>query len=56
MKDLHLLSIADAGKLIRARQLSPVELTDALLRRIADLDPQIHAFITLTAERAREQA
>ena len=35
--DLHLLSIADAGKLIRARQLSPVELTDALLRRIADL-------------------
>jgi aspartyl-tRNA(Asn)/glutamyl-tRNA(Gln) amidotransferase subunit A len=56
MKDLHLLSIADAGKLIRARQLSPVELTDALLRRIADLDPQVHAFITLTAERAREQA
>ena len=56
MKDLHLLSIADAGKLIRARQLSPVELTDALLCRIADLNPQIDAFITLTAERAREQA
>lgn len=56
MKDLHFLGIAEAGNLIRARKLSPVELTDALLRRIADLDPQINAVITLTAELAREQA
>ncbi len=54
--DLHFLTIADAAKLIATRKLSPLEYTDALLRRIADLDPQLNAFITLTAELARSTA
>ena len=37
--ELHELSIAEAARLIHARRLSPVELTDALLKRIRDLDP-----------------
>ena len=54
--ELHYLSIAEAARLIAARELSPLEFTDALLARIATLDPQVHTFITLTAERARQAA
>jgi aspartyl-tRNA(Asn)/glutamyl-tRNA(Gln) amidotransferase subunit A len=50
------LTIAEAANLIENRKLSPVELTDALLSRIEALNPQLDAFITVTAELAREQA
>jgi aspartyl-tRNA(Asn)/glutamyl-tRNA(Gln) amidotransferase subunit A len=50
------LTIAQAGKLICARKLSPVELVDAYLARIEALNPQLDAFITVTAQLAREQA
>ena len=54
--ELHFLTIAAAAQLIRTRKLSPVEYTDALLKRVAALDPQINAFITVTADLARQQA
>jgi aspartyl-tRNA(Asn)/glutamyl-tRNA(Gln) amidotransferase subunit A len=54
--DLHYLTIAEAADLIRTRKLSPVELTDALLARIAALEPQVNAFITVTGDLARSQA
>jgi aspartyl-tRNA(Asn)/glutamyl-tRNA(Gln) amidotransferase subunit A len=54
--ELHYLTIARAAELIRTRKLSPVELMDALLRRIEALEPQVNAFITLTASQARRQA
>jgi len=54
--ELYFLTIAEAARLIAARELSPVELTRALVRRIDLLDPQINAFITVTAERALSQA
>ena len=50
------LTIAQASESIRRRELSPVELTEACLRRIETLDPQISAVVTLTAERALEDA
>jgi aspartyl-tRNA(Asn)/glutamyl-tRNA(Gln) amidotransferase subunit A len=53
---LHFLTIVEAAKLIAARKLSPVELTEALLSRITVLDPQLNAFITVTADLARKQA
>jgi len=56
MSELHFLSIAEAAELIAKRKLSPVEYTDALLERIAALDPQLNAFITVTADLARKQA
>ncbi|MCC7487122.1 MAG: amidase [Burkholderiales bacterium] len=56
MSDLHFLTIAEAAGLIRSRKLSPVELTQAWLRRIESLDDQINAFITVTGELALEQA
>lgn len=53
---LHFLTIAEAGRLIASRKLSPVELTDALLTRIEQIDPQLNAYITVTAELARKRA
>lgn len=55
-QDLCRLSIAEAARLIRARKLSPVELTDACMARIETFQPQLDAFITVTAELARTQA
>ena len=49
--DLHYLSIADAARLIQSGKLSPVELAQALLARIGQLDHRVQAFITLTADR-----
>jgi aspartyl-tRNA(Asn)/glutamyl-tRNA(Gln) amidotransferase subunit A len=56
MTDLAFMTIAEASRLIRARKLSPVELTAALLARIAALDGIYHAYIAVTAETALAQA
>jgi aspartyl-tRNA(Asn)/glutamyl-tRNA(Gln) amidotransferase subunit A len=56
MTDLAYMTIAEASRLIRARKLSPVELTDALLDRIAALDGTYHAYIAVTAAAARAEA
>src|SRR5581483_5914516 len=45
--DLVRLSLVEAGDLIRRRELSPVELTTAVLERIAAVNPVINAFTTL---------
>jgi aspartyl-tRNA(Asn)/glutamyl-tRNA(Gln) amidotransferase subunit A len=54
--DSHFLSIAEAARLIERRQLSPVALTRAFLDRVAAIDPQLNAYLLVTAERALEQA
>ncbi len=54
--DLHFLTVAEASELVRTRRLSPVELTRAYLDRIAAVDAQLHAFITVTADAALSQA
>ena len=50
------LSVAEAGRRMRAGDLSPVELTEAYLERIASIDGQLNAYITVTAGPARAQA
>ena len=50
------LTIANMAPLIRKGQLSPVELTEALLERIARLQPSLNAFITVTSDLALKQA
>jgi aspartyl-tRNA(Asn)/glutamyl-tRNA(Gln) amidotransferase subunit A len=54
--ELAFLTIADASRLIAKRELSPVELTEACLRRIETLDNQLDSFVTVTADRARAEA
>jgi len=49
-------SAADLSVLIRARLLAPLEVVDAFLARINALDARLGAFLTITAEQARERA
>ena len=49
-------TIAQAAKLIAAKQLSPVELTQACLQRMHALDGTLHAFVLPTEERALADA
>ena len=44
----------ELGRLIGARQLSPVELTEVVLNRIERLNPQLHAFLTVTSDHTRD--
>ncbi|MBM3648209.1 MAG: amidase [Alphaproteobacteria bacterium] len=52
MSELHWLSAAQAARAIAAKELSPVALMQALLDRIARLDPKLNVFIRLDAEAA----
>ena len=53
---LHELSIAEAGKRLRAGTLTSTALTQHALDRIAALDPLLNAFILVTKERALADA
>jgi aspartyl-tRNA(Asn)/glutamyl-tRNA(Gln) amidotransferase subunit A len=50
------MTIADAAKALRNRSVSPVELTQACLKRIERFNPALNAFITVTGEKALETA
>jgi len=54
--DPTLLTITELGAAYRAGTLSPVEVTEHCLERIARRDPELHAFITITADVALDQA
>lgn len=49
-------TIAEASALIAAKKLSPIELTQICLDRVAKLDGTLHAFILHTPERALAEA
>lgn len=53
---LHYLTIAEAATRIRSGRLSPVALVEDCLARISSLDRKLHAFITVTADRALQEA
>ena len=53
---MQALTIAGVSEQIRAGKLSPLEITKACLAQIERLNPQLNAFITVTAELALEQA
>ncbi len=50
------LTIDDLSKKIAARELSPVEVTEAHLARVDALNPAVNAFTTIAHERARAEA
>src|SRR6202521_4270716 len=54
--ELHFITVADASRRIARRELSPVEVTEAYLQRIAAVDDQLQSIVTLTADLARRQA
>lgn len=54
--EIIFMSGSDLGALLKARQLSPVEVVRAYLDRIDALEPCVQAFITVTREQALAQA
>ncbi len=50
------LPISELAPRLRAREISPVEITRACLDRIEKLNPELNAFITITAESALAEA
>jgi aspartyl-tRNA(Asn)/glutamyl-tRNA(Gln) amidotransferase subunit A len=51
-QDLTGLTLKKASVLLRSKGTSPVELTEACLKRIERLNPAVNAFITVTGESA----
>jgi amidase len=56
MTDACDLSALEARRLIGTRKLSPVELLDSCMKRIAATNPAINAFVAMDEERARDDA
>lgn len=56
ISQLAFYSVRQLGELIRTRQMTSTELTKFCLERLKKYDPQLHCVITLTEERALEQA
>lgn len=54
--DLHNLTAHEVGDLLRRREVSAVEVTEAMLERIEVVDGRVQAYLTRTAEQALEQA
>jgi aspartyl-tRNA(Asn)/glutamyl-tRNA(Gln) amidotransferase subunit A len=55
-EDVLYLSVGELGQRIRARSLSPVDLTEAYLQRSERLGPRLNAYATITRSVALEQA
>lgn len=55
-EDLAGLSATAIAEQVRTKRVSPVEIVDAVLARIARLEPRLNAFVALDAEGARKAA
>ena len=51
-EELHYLGLVEAGERIRARKLSSVEVTKALLARIGKVDARLRSYATVTPDLA----
>ena len=56
MDDVVYISLTEMAEGVRAKKLSPIELVDAHLARISQLNPKLNAFVKVDEKPAREQA
>ena len=54
--ELCFLSATELIQRYRSRDLSPLEVTQAVFDQIANVNPKIHAFVTVTPEEALHAA
>jgi aspartyl-tRNA(Asn)/glutamyl-tRNA(Gln) amidotransferase subunit A len=54
--DVVFKPVRELSELVRTRQVSPIELTEIFLERLETIGPTYNAVVTLTPERAMEQA
>src|SRR4051812_48094549 len=55
-QDLTQLPVHQLSQQLQSRKLSPVDLTEAYLGRIAALEPKLHAYVEVHGEEARAAA
>ncbi|MSQ11073.1 MAG: Asp-tRNA(Asn)/Glu-tRNA(Gln) amidotransferase subunit GatA [Dehalococcoidia bacterium] len=56
MPNLYELTAHDAADLLRRKEVTSLELTRSVLERIAAVDDRVKSFVTVTAEKAEQQA
>src|SRR5882724_4950052 len=56
MRELTFLPAVSLAEQIRKKMLSPVEVVEAHLSRIEELNPKLNAFVQVDVEGARRQA
>lgn len=56
MSDLAFTPALEQARMIREKEISPVELVDHYLERIEEFDPALNSYVTVAADRARDQA
>jgi Asp-tRNA(Asn)/Glu-tRNA(Gln) amidotransferase A subunit family amidase len=56
MDDLTFLPAVEMARRVRTREISPVELAEAHIRKIERLNPILNAFVHVGAERVRREA
>ncbi|NLD69633.1 MAG: amidase [Limnobacter sp.] len=54
--NLPFATMSELAEAYRSKELSPVEVTKAMLERIEKLDSKLHSYVTVTPEIALEQA
>src|SRR5215470_8319760 len=54
--ELIQLGAADLARLIRSRDVDPVNVVDAHIAQIDRVNPRINALVTVTFDKAREEA
>lgn len=55
-EELHYLTITELASRIKSKAVSPVDVTEALIRRIEAIDGRLKAYATVMADQAMEQA
>src|SRR5438876_10552579 len=55
-RDLYQHTLLEAAQLVEQRKVSPLELTESVLKQIERAEPKINAFITVVADEARAVA
>lgn len=56
MSDLAFTSATELAAMVKKREVSPVELVETYLARIADLDERLNSYVTVAGEQALEAA
>ncbi len=56
MNDLYKLTVSEASKKLESGEITSVDLVDSCLKRIEEMEPSIHAFLTVTKDLATQKA
>lgn len=56
LEKLHYASLLEISRLVTTHELSPVAITDYMLKRISKVDPALHSYLAVTGESALAEA